>query len=251
MNRLARTAASGALTLGLATAANAFDLTEMSDAERQAFRDEVRSYLLENPEVLMEAIGILEQRQADAQVANDQAMIQTNAEALFNDGYSYVGGNPDGDVTVVEFLDYQCGYCKKAHPEVTQLIEGDGDIRYIVKEFPILGEASVLASRFAISVKQVAGNEAYATIHDALMTFRGEISEESLRTLAGSEGLDVDSVMATMDSEEVTEVIAENHALARRMQINGTPGFVIGDQMLRGYVPLDGMQQVVAQLRGQ
>ena len=216
---------------------------------RTAFRAEIRAYLLDNPEVLMEAIGVLEERQAEAQVSNDQTLIQANAEALFEDGHSWIGGNPDGDVTVVEFLDYQCGYCKKAHPEVAQLIEGDGDIRYIVKEFPILGDASVLASKFAISVKQVAGDAAYAVINDKLMTFRGEISDEALRTLATSEGLDADAIMATMGSDAVAEVIAANHALAQRMQINGTPGFVIGDQMLRGYVPLDGMQQVVAEER--
>ncbi len=199
----------------------------------------------------MEAIGVLEKRQAETQVSNDQTLIQANSDALFNDGYSYVGGNLEGDVTMVEFLDYQCGYCKKAHPEVTELIKGDGNIRYIVKEFPILGDASVLAARFAISVKQVAGDEAYAAVHDELMAFRGEISKESLETVATSRGLDADAIMAAMDSDAVTEVISQNHALAQRMQINGTPGFVIGDQMLRGYVPLDGMQQVVAQIRGE
>lgn len=243
--------ATAALLIGLAAPVAALDLNAMNDAERQAFRDEVRAYLLDNPEVLMEAIGVLEKRQAEAQVDGDQALIQANAEALFNDGYSFVGGNPDGDVTVVEFLDYQCGYCKKAHPEVNELIKGDGNIRYIVKEFPILGDASVLASRFAIAVHQVAGDEAYLTVHDDLMEFRGEISEASLTTLATSQGLDASAVMAAMESDKVTEVIAQNRALAQRMQINGTPGFVIGDQMLRGYVPLDGMQQAVAQVRSQ
>jgi len=247
MNRLA----TAVLLMSLAIPAGATDLSSLTDAERQAFRDEVRTYLLDNPEVLMEAIGVLEKRQAEAQVGNDQALIQANADALFDDGYSFVGGNPEGDVTVVEFLDYQCGYCKKAHPEVTQLIEGDGNIRYIVKEFPILGDASVLASRFAISVKQVAGDDAYEQIHNELMTFRGQISTASLENLAESQNLDAAAIMAQMDSDAVSDVIAKNHALAQRMQVNGTPGFVIGDQMLRGYVPLDGMQQVVAQVRGE
>lgn len=247
MNRLA----TAVLLMSLAIPAGATDLSSLTDAERQAFRDEVRAYLLDNPEVLMEAIGVLEKRQAEAQVGNDQALIQANADALFDDGYSFVGGNPEGDVTVVEFLDYQCGYCKKAHPEVTQLIEGDGNIRYIVKEFPILGDASVLASRFAISVKQVAGDDAYEKIHNELMTFRGQISTASLENLAASQNLDAAAIMAAMGSDAVSDIIAKNHALAQRMQVNGTPGFVIGDQMLRGYVPLDGMQQVVAQVRGE
>jgi len=243
--------ATALLAIGLAGPVTAFELSAMSDDERAAFRDEVRAYLLENPEVLMEAIGVLEKRQADAQISNDQMLIQENAEALFNDGYSFVGGNLDGDVTLVEFLDYQCGYCKKAHPEVSELISGDGNIRFIVKEFPILGDASVLASRFAISVKQAAGDEAYRKIHDELMTFRGQISEESLRNLATSMQLDADTILSTMNSDAVSDVIAQNHALAQRMQINGTPGFVIETQMLRGYVPLDEMQQVVAQVRGE
>jgi len=243
--------ATALLAISLAGPVTAFELSAMSDDERAAFRDEVRAYLLENPEVLMEAIGVLEKRQADAQISNDQMLIQENAEALFNDGYSFVGGNLDGDVTLVEFLDYQCGYCKKAHPEVSELISGDGNIRFIVKEFPILGDASVLASRFAISVKQAAGDEAYRKIHDELMTFRGQISEESLRNLATSMQLDADTILSTMNSDAVSDVIAQNHALAQRMQINGTPGFVIENQMLRGYVPLDEMQQVVAQVRGE
>ena len=156
MNRLATTA----LLVCLAAPAAAFDLSSMTDAERQTFRDEVRAYLLDNPEVLMEAIGVLEQRQAEAQASSDQELVKANAEALFNDGYSHIAGNPDGDVTMVEFLDYQCGYCKKAFPEVNQLLESDGDIRLIIKEFPILGDPSVMASRFAIAVKQLEGDEA-------------------------------------------------------------------------------------------
>lgn len=247
MNRLA----TAALLACLAAPATAFDMSAMTDAERQTFREEVRAYLLENPEVLMEAIGVLEQRQAQEQAGSDAELVRANADALFNDGYSQVTGNPDGDVTMVEFLDYQCGYCKQAFPEVNQLLESDGDIRLIIKEFPILGEGSTLAARFAISVKQVAGDEAYQKVHDQLMEFRGQFTEDSLSTLASSMDLDVEAIMARMDSDEVTEVIAQNHALAQRLQINGTPGFVIGEQLLRGYVPLDGMQEVVAQVRGE
>ena len=97
----------------------------------------------------MEAVQILEDRQAAQEAEAGAGMIATNAEALFDDGYSYIGGNPEGDVTLVEFLDYRCGYCKRAHPEVAELLAGDGNIRLIVKEFPILGEESTLSSRFA------------------------------------------------------------------------------------------------------
>ena len=166
------------------------DLANMTEDERAAFREEVRAYLLENPELLMEAIGILEQRQAEAQVAADVDLVAQHADAIFKDGVSWVGGNPEGDVTMVEFLDYRCGYCRRAHPEITDLVETDGGIRYIVKEFPILGEQSVLASRFAIAVRNVAGAEVYEQVHDALMTLRADVTEPALRGVAEDMGLD-------------------------------------------------------------
>jgi len=235
-----------AAMLCLSTPVAALDITAMTDTERQQFRQEIRAYLLENPEVLMEAIAVLEQRQQQAQTADDSTLIATNAQALFEDQNSYLGGNPDGDVTVVEFLDYRCGFCKRAHPEVTELVNSDGNIRYIVKELPILGDQSVLASRFAISTLQNAGPEAYAKVHDALMEFRGEISQSSLKRLAKSLGLGAGQIMKAMDSDDVSAVISENRALAQRMQISGTPSFVMGAQILRGYVPLDGMKEIVA-----
>lgn len=247
MKRLAYTALA---TVMLAMPASAFDLSAMSDSERQVFRDEVRSYLLDNPEVLMEAIAVLEQRKSEAQTNQDEMLVQVNADALFSDDYSYVGGNPDGDITVVEFLDYKCGYCKKAHPEVTELINSDGNIRYIVKEFPILGDQSVLAARFAISTLNNLGAEAYEQVHDALMVQRGDISVASLKRVAADLELDADTILAGMDGDDVNNVIAANHALAQRMQISGTPSFIMGDQMLRGYVPLDGMVEIIDELRG-
>lgn len=244
-----RLATAALLSVFLASPLAAIDLGEMTDAERQIFGDEVRAYLLQNPDILREMLALLEQRETVAQGANDAALVQVNAEALFNDGYSFVGGNPDGDVVVVEFLDYKCGFCKKAHPEVAELIKSDGNIRYIIKEFPILGEQSVLASRFAISVLQNADGPTYARVHDELMTFRGEITDESLRRLASTLELDPDTIMAGMNVPAVDQVIGQNHALAQLMQINGTPSFIMGDQMMRGYVPLAGMMQVVAELR--
>jgi len=238
-----------ALTTLLATPLAAFEINAMNDAERSAFRDEIRAYLMDNPEVLLEAIGVLEERQAAAQVAGDIDLIRTNADDLFNDGYSYVGGNPEGDITMVEFLDYRCTYCKKAHPEVKELIASDGNIRYIVKEFPILGDQSVLASRFAIAVKQVEGDEAYAKTNDTLMTMRGEITEQGLSDLSEKMGLKTQEVFKAMNSEATKTIIDSNRALAQRMLINGTPSFVFESEMLRGYVPIDGMRAVVAQIR--
>ncbi|MBY6152928.1 DsbA family protein [Vannielia litorea] len=239
-----------AATLALtALPAIAFEIGEMSDAERETFRAEIRAYLLDNPEVLMEAIGVLEERQAAEQAQGDVALVANHADALFNDGYSYVGGNPDGDITIVEFMDYRCGYCKKAFPEVESLIKADGNIRFIVKEFPILGEQSVVASRFAIATLQVAGPEAYKSVHDAMMQMRGDYNEAALTALAEKAGTDPAPILAAMNSDEVSAVIAENRALAQAMQISGTPTFVLEDQMLRGYVPLQAMTSIVDEVR--
>lgn len=239
-----------ALATGLAaTPALAFDIEAMSDSERAAFREEVRAYLLDNPEVIMEAVSVLERRQAAEQVANDSALVKTNREAIFNDGFSYVGGNPDGDITIVEFMDYKCGYCKKAFPEVQSLLEQDGNIRFIVKEFPILGEESLLAARFAVSAKLVGGDEAYGPLHDAIMSMRGNVTEASLVAVAEGLGLDGQAYLDGMSDPQVDEIIGANHALAQRLQISGTPTFVMGDQLVRGYVPLDGMEEIVAELR--
>ena len=237
------------LAAGLALPAAATDLDNLSDAEREAFRAEVRAYLLENPEVLMEAIAVLEDRQAAADVERDAMMVEANRDALFLSAFDGSFGNPDADVTIVEFMDYRCGFCRRAHPEVLDLVEFDGNIRVIIKEFPILGEESLLASRFAIATRIALGDEAYITMHNALMEMRGDVTEPALLAVAQEVGLDGEAIRAAMEDPLVMQTIEYNHALAQRMAISGTPSFVFGDQMVRGYVPLDGMQEIVALLR--
>lgn len=236
-----------ALAAVMATAGLAQDA--MTDAERAAFRAEVKAYLLENPEVLIEAMDVLQSRQQAAAQQNDQMIVDANRDAIFNDAASWVGGNPDGDVTVVEFLDYRCGYCRKAWQEVEELVKSDGNIRIVMKEFPILGEQSVISSRFAIAVLQLHGPDAYATAHDALIALRADATPESLERLAGDLGHDWAELQTRMDAPEVTAVIEANHALAQQLDITGTPTFVVDGTMVRGYVPLDGMRDIIAQER--
>jgi protein-disulfide isomerase len=234
----------------MAFPAGAMDLTELTDAERAQFRAEVRSYLMDNPQVIMEAVELLQTRDAEAQATADLSLVSDNAAAIFDDGYSWVGGNPDGDIVLVEFLDYRCGYCKKAHSEVAKLLESDGNIKLIVKELPILGDQSVLASRFAVATKQLAGDDSYQALNDALMAFNGDMTLPALRRLASTFGLDADAIEARMDSDEVTYEIAETRALAQKLKISGTPTFVMHDELLRGYLPFDQMKAVVAEKRG-
>ena len=245
-----RLLASASLCLAVfAAPVAAFDITAMSDAERAAFQEELRAYLMANPQVILDSVNQMEAQQAEQQAQDDLSLVATNAEALFEDGFSWIGGNPEGDLTVVEFLDYRCGYCRKAHEEVAQLLEADGNIRLIIKEFPILGEASAISSRFAIAAKQIGGDEAYKAVHDAMMSFGGEPSAPALRRLAEGLGLNAKAIVARMDSQEVEKEISETRALAQRLQIRGTPTFVMGGQLVRGYVPLDAMQQIVKEER--
>lgn len=241
-----RLAASTALALAL------FALplqAEMTPDERQALQGEIRAYLLENPEVLVEAMNILQTREDTAALERDTAMVQSNADDLFASPGDWVGGNPDGDITLVEFMDYQCGYCRKAYSEVDELVTSDGNIRFVVKEFPILGEASLLSSQFAIAILQLHGNAAYEGAHDALIALRGEPNADTLARVATDLGLDPQAIADKMNSDEVMAVIRANHALAEKMEISGTPTFVLKNTMMRGYVPLDGMREIVAGTR--
>lgn len=233
----------------LSPAVMADGLTDLSDAERNALHNEIRAYLLENPEILLEVTEVLEQRQADQQAATDAELIAENSDALFNDGYSFVAGNPEGDLTIVEFLDYQCGYCKRAHPDVQALLNEDPNIRLVVKEFPILGPTSMTASRAAIGVLQDQGPEAYKAFSDALMENEGQLNDAVIVRLAEEAGVDITTIDASASKDEVAEVVLANRELASELGLTGTPTFVIGKTILRGYAPLEEMRRIVAKAR--
>jgi protein-disulfide isomerase len=225
------------------------DATRQMTSVDAAFGAQVRAYLLQNPEVIFEAVAEFERRQNSAQGDMDAALLAANYDAIFNDGHSWVGGNPDGDITLVEFMDYKCGFCKRAHDAVKTFMEADGNVRLILKEFPILGPESELASRFAVAVLQVGGNDAYALAHDALMLQDDPVTPESLDALAQDLGLDMAEVLGVMDSETVNQILLENRMLAQRLQISGTPSFVMNSEFLRGYLPAEGLAEAAALLR--
>jgi protein-disulfide isomerase len=233
-----------------ATPALSFDISAMSDSEKTAFGDAVREYLMANPEVLIESINVLEERRAADSAQNDKDLVTANHEAIFEDDHSWVGGNPEGDLTIVEFIDYRCGVCRKFNDEIHDLVQKDGNIRLVLKEFPILGQESDTSARFAVAVKQIAGDEAYRKAHDELIALRSPATLEALQKVAGKIGIDGDEVINTMNTESVSEVLRQNRQLAERMAIMGTPTFVIGDELLRG-VPQEGLTETVAQIRAQ
>jgi len=222
---------------------------DMTEVERDEFRAEVRAYLLDSPEVLMEAIQVLEQRQQQDAAATDDALVAANLEEIMNDGFSYIGGNPDGDVTLVEFMDYRCGFCRRAHTDLLELLENDPDIRFVMKEFPILGEQSMLSARLAIATLHKAGPDAYHGLANFLIEFSGNLTPKTMEAVLTKQGLNAAEILAYLDDPAVSRQIADVNNLAGRLNISGTPTFVLGGEMIRGYVPLANLQEMIAYLR--
>ncbi len=231
------------LFAGAAVSAQSFD--DLSDTDRKLLHAEIRQYLLENPEILLEVIDLLEERQANQQAADDVALIAANRAALEDDGFSFVTGNPEGSLTIVEFSDYQCGYCKRAHPDIKALLEARDDVRLVLKEFPILGPVSETAALAALAVLETEGAEVYERFNDAMMTHSGRLSDEIIDLIAAGQGIDTARMRATMASDEIRGRVQANLALAQAIRASGTPTFVVGDRILRGYLQLEDMLGIV------
>jgi len=213
---------------------------------KEEFGNQVRAYLLENPKVIREVIeelGRVETAEKEQQKNQALSMFQSELE---NDGYSYVAGNPDGDVTIVEFFDYRCGYCKQSFPDLMKTVEADGNIRLVLKEFPILGEESVLSARAAMAAQM---QNKYMEFHTALMGSRGSMSMERLMDLAQSVDLDVEQFKSDIESQEITDHIGSTYQLANALAISGTPAFIIGGKLAGGAIPSERMKALVAQAR--
>ena len=223
----------------------AMDINNLTNADRKVLQKEIRRYILENPDIIFEAADIVRKREAALEVQEDEELIQSNFNEIFYDNYSYVGGNPDGDITIVEFVDYKCGYCRKAAELVRELIAKDENIRFVVKEFPILGEASLVSSKFAIAVKNIGGPEKYKVAHDILLALTAEPTEIYLRRIAKELELNPEELFEAMQSDLVAQEIEQTGELAQKLQISGTPTFILGDQFLRGFVPLEILSKAI------
>ena len=172
--------------------------------------------------------------------------IVARRDELLNDPASPVGGNPDGDVTLVEFFDYQCPYCKTIFPSIQALLAEDRNLRYVFKEFPILGRASVFAARAALAARR---QGKYLEFHTALMPARGKLTETRVMRLAEKVGLDVDRLRRDMADGTIDDSIRRNRELARALDVNGTPAFVIGDTVVPGAVDIDTLRSLIARER--
>lgn len=239
-----------AILLALASAVPAHAGDSLTPQQKGEIRDLVREYLLENPEVLIEAIQTYQANAEREQRLLQAAALANAKESLENDGASPVVGNLQGDVTIVEFMDYRCGYCKQVFPAVRDLIEADGNIKYVIKEFPILGPDSVVASRAALAVWRTRP-EKYFDYHAALMTARGGLTEKRVLAMAEELGLDAGRVGEEMKSAEITKLIEDTHKLANQLGIRGTPAFVIGGELIPGALSAEAMRDIVDAARQQ
>jgi protein-disulfide isomerase len=214
--------------------------------DKAALGKAIREYLLANPEVLVEAMQEYERKQDSQRDAVASKAIQENKKGLFSDPDSPIAGNPDGDVTIVEFSDYQCPYCKRAHAAVNSVVSSDSKVKLVYKDLPILGEASKVAAVAALaSVKQ----GKHLSFHNALMETSGKLDADRIFQIAASVGLDVAQLKKDMDDPNIKKIIDRNMALASALGVRGTPAFVIGDQFVPGAVDADTLKQLIAEAR--
>jgi protein-disulfide isomerase len=236
-----------AALLGLVHGASAEE-AGLTAAQEARVGELVRAYLLEHPEIINEALQALQERQAAEETARIAQALHEHRDELLADPMSPVGGNPDGDVTVVEFFDYNCPYCRAAGPVVTELLAADPDVRFVYKEFPTLAESSRFAARAALAAR-AQSPELYMAFHDALMASEGRLTEDDVVAIARGVGVDLDRMRAEMDSRAIDASLERNIELARSIGITGTPSFIIGDRMLVGLTPLEQMESAVADAR--
>lgn len=228
-----------------AVAPNAFAQATMSEPERDEFGERVRDYLLENPEVIMEALQILEQRRRAAEAEALKATLEARRDDLLRDPDAPVGGNPSGDATLVEFFDYNCPYCRRVAPTVSGLIEDDANLRVVYKEIPILGPGSQFAARAALAARN---QERYVPFHEALMQ-APKVDESNVMEIARRVGLDVERLERDMADPAIKAAIERNLELANALGITGTPSFVIGDRVVPGAVDRTTLETLIRRAR--
>lgn len=238
------------MTIARLLGAAALCLTPMAGSGQTLTEDQIRALVLDtirtNPDIVMEALQILETQQAEAQAAAAQAFLADQRGILYDTSNAPVIGNPDGDVTMVEFFDYNCPFCHRAKGELDALLAADPNIRVVMREWPVLGEGSTFAARAALAAR---AQGKYAAFHDALMTMQGRAEEQSVMRVAATVGLDVDQLRRDMDAPEVAEHLQISSGLARSLGFSGTPSFVIGDTLAPGAISRDQMATLVAAAR--
>lgn len=240
--------AAGAAWLALSAPLAVAQETRFTGEETRAIETIVRNYLLENPEIMRDVFAELERRQEAAQQLAREEALRDSQQALFA-GDDVVLGNPNGDVTLVEFFDFNCGFCKRALEDVEKLIEADPNLRVVVKDFPVLGPGSLEAARFGLAAKNQFTPEQNAEFHMRLMKTRGQINGERAAALAVEMGADPARLQRDVNSDEVRDIIAENVDLGDRLGLTGTPAWVIGDRVISGAIGAERLGASIANVR--
>ncbi|MBB5690460.1 DsbA family protein [Roseomonas alkaliterrae] len=217
-----------------------------SEAQRQEIVTILREALRRDPSILRDAFQAIQEAEERERSGAQRAAIAANREALFNDPESPVRGNPRGDVTIVEFFDVRCPYCKRLHGELAGLLRRDRELRIVMKDLPILGPQSVVAAR-ALLAAQRQGK--YVELFDALMSVRGEPTDAVIRAAAERLGIDHARMRREMDDPAIQRRIEANIALARALRIEGTPALVIGETLIPGVLPMAQLEQLIAEQR--
>lgn len=233
-----------AVGLSGATLLFATGTMQMAKPASGDFASQARNYLLENPEVLVESLRVLEERQQAATTNELQAVIAERRDEIFNDPATPVGGNPQGAVTLVEFFDYNCPYCRKATSVLAEAVAANDELRIVYKELPILGPGSEFAARAALAA-QTQGK--YKRFHEALMAHGGPVDKKSALAIAAKVGLDVGKLQQELDGPKIEEAIRRNLEIAQALRITGTPTFVVGDEIVRGLVDPARLQEIIAE----
>lgn len=204
---------------------------DTSNLSKDQIEKIVRDYILKNPKIIGDALIALQKIEADAEIERARLAISSNAQKLFRSDMSFVAGNPDGDVTVVEFFDYNCGFCKRALSPLMELIKKDKNVRVVFKEFPIFGKPSEEAARAALaSIEQ----GKYFEFHSRLLTDPGRANKEKALKIAKSLSMDVDKLEKDMNSDFVNKALEESQKLAFDLRIQGTPHYLVGDRVIQG-----------------
>jgi protein-disulfide isomerase len=214
--------------------------------QRQAIESVVKDYLAKHPEAILDALQAADAKMKGAVPTAAGSAVAAHRRAIFDDPATPIGGNPQGRVSLVEFFDYRCPYCKQVEPALESLLREDHDLRVVYKEFPVLGPASVIAARAALAAQK---QDKFAAFHRAMMALKGQIDDAAVFAVAASVGLDIPRLKRDMRDPAIEQQLKADFALADALGIDGTPGFVIGDQIVPGAIGLDDLKQLIAATR--
>ena len=220
----------------------------LDDAQKKEFGEFIKEYLIQNPEIMLDVQDALQKKQEEARLVKANQVISENSKSIFDAKDDISIGNPKGDVTIVEFFDYNCGYCRHALSDMQTMLKKDKNVRFVLKEFPILGPDSVAAHRVADAFRRIAP-EKYSDFHVALLGSDGRASEDTAIQVASSLGVSEDKIRAEMKKSPNDDIVQATYQLAANLGISGTPSYVIGNEMVPGAVGIDDLEAKVKNMR--